>query len=344
MLSIARRASRRTWGAMGSLRKEVAPQAWPSLCCLATRCMYACCIYASGGAGCRSRGPFCFRDFDCHLPGQSPTQQQTRLVPWSCTRRGRKRDSGGWGVGRLGLAGPAHSRHRAGARVREAALPHRFSAAHTLAWPSRVFSFSLKHSRRWQRCCTEEPSGDRQHKPPGPVLRHRDTRTRHTAELCAESRAVRTSHAGFRGRSTRHEEASAEAGYTLRGPCTRVRARRAARRRARSRWRRPTPPPAGADGDAPGPPSRTGRVGVGACAAATARACSVRPCSWAAARPSSCGSLADPAAAPAAPAAPAAALSAAALAAARAQPQTAPPAARCGTCMACSHVAQRLAR
>ncbi len=29
--------------------------------------------------------------------------------------------------------------------VREAALPHRLSAAHTLAWPSRVFSFSLKH-------------------------------------------------------------------------------------------------------------------------------------------------------------------------------------------------------
>jgi hypothetical protein len=36
--------------------------------------------------------------------------------------------------------------HRAGARVREAALPHRLSAAHTLAWPSRVFSFSLKHT------------------------------------------------------------------------------------------------------------------------------------------------------------------------------------------------------
>ncbi len=35
--------------------------------------------------------------------------------------------------------------HRAGARVRDAALPHRLSAAHTLAWPSRVFSFSLKH-------------------------------------------------------------------------------------------------------------------------------------------------------------------------------------------------------
>jgi hypothetical protein len=35
--------------------------------------------------------------------------------------------------------------HHAGARVREAALPHRLSAAHTLAWPSRVFSFSLKH-------------------------------------------------------------------------------------------------------------------------------------------------------------------------------------------------------
>jgi hypothetical protein len=27
------------------------------------------------------------------------------------------------------------------------ALPHRFSAAHTLAWPSRVCSFSLKHMR-----------------------------------------------------------------------------------------------------------------------------------------------------------------------------------------------------
>jgi hypothetical protein len=38
------------------------------------------------------------------------------------------------------------SSHRAGARVREAALPHRFSAAHTLAWPSRVFSFFLKHT------------------------------------------------------------------------------------------------------------------------------------------------------------------------------------------------------
>ncbi len=35
--------------------------------------------------------------------------------------------------------------HRAGARVREAALPHRLSAAHMLAWPSRVVSFSLKH-------------------------------------------------------------------------------------------------------------------------------------------------------------------------------------------------------
>jgi hypothetical protein len=36
--------------------------------------------------------------------------------------------------------------HRAGARVRDAALPHRFSAAHTLAWPSRVCSFSLTHT------------------------------------------------------------------------------------------------------------------------------------------------------------------------------------------------------
>jgi hypothetical protein len=49
------------------------------------------------------------------------------------------------------MATPTHTRspgpHRAGARVREAALPHRFSAAHTLAWPSRVCSFSLKHAR-----------------------------------------------------------------------------------------------------------------------------------------------------------------------------------------------------
>jgi hypothetical protein len=38
--------------------------------------------------------------------------------------------------------------HRAGARARGAALPHRLSAARTLTWPSRVFSFSLKHKHR----------------------------------------------------------------------------------------------------------------------------------------------------------------------------------------------------
>ncbi len=40
---------------------------------------------------------------------------------------------------------PRAARIHTCARVREATLPHRLSAAHTLAWPSRVFSFSLKH-------------------------------------------------------------------------------------------------------------------------------------------------------------------------------------------------------
>ena len=49
-----------------------------------------------------------------------------------------------WGSNACQTASAATHLYNTRYRCREAALPHRFSAAHTLAWPSRVFSFSLK--------------------------------------------------------------------------------------------------------------------------------------------------------------------------------------------------------
>jgi hypothetical protein len=98
----------------------------------------------------------------CLTPGPRLCGKTFSEAPWalSCSCEHTAACASALVGGGRGGCGPCGRIHT----TLTAALPHRLSAAHTLAWPSRVFSFSLKHNPE------PSPRSLRSHSACGPLL------------------------------------------------------------------------------------------------------------------------------------------------------------------------------